>query len=93
VAQTHNFGLNRVQQSDLGEDADEKYSRHRDQYQAKAEVVLFLKRRCHDESWDLKDQATIRVASRLSLGGVSKVWKGAGEGTSHSKPSAASQGR
>ena len=33
----------------------------------------------------------MRVAVSSSLGGFSKVWKGAGEGSSHSRPSAASR--
>jgi hypothetical protein len=37
-------------------------------------------------------QPTTRVAVLSSFGGVAKVWKGAGEGTSHSRPSAPSQG-
>src|SRR5690606_7024452 len=37
-------------------------------------------------------QATTRDAVASSLGGTSKVWKGAGEGTSHSSPTAPSQG-
>ena len=38
------------------------------------------------------DQPTTLVAVASSLGGFSKVWNGAGEGTSHSRPSAASYG-
>jgi hypothetical protein len=41
---------------------------------------------------DPSHQATIFVAEALSLGGSSKVWNGAGDGTSHSRPSAPSQG-
>ncbi len=35
---------------------------------------------------------TTRVAAAFNFGGVSKVCQGAGEGTSHSRPSAPSQG-
>ena len=34
----------------------------------------------------------ILVAAAFSFGGVSNVWNGAGEGNSHSRPSAPSQG-
>ena len=36
-------------------------------------------------------QPMTRLAAALSLGGVSKVWNGAGDGISHSRPSAPSQ--
>lgn len=41
---------------------------------------------------DMLNQAITRVAVASNLGGFSKVWNGAGDGTSHSKPSAPSQG-
>ena len=46
--------------------------------------------RCSGVAMPAYPMTLVAVAS--SLGGVSKVWNGAGEGTSHSRPSAASQG-
>src|SRR5690606_3457180 len=85
-----------VQPHHLGNEAKEEHQRHRGQDQAQADVVL-LAVGCHGAvCWGVKDgheaQPITLVAVASSLGGFSKVWKGAGEGTSHSRPSAPSQG-
>ena len=68
----------------------EEHEHHRRQDPAQASVLFFLFVGVHGIRD--KNQATILVAVASNFGGVSKVWKGAGEGTSHSKPSAPSQG-
>src|SRR5574343_1836588 len=73
----------------LDHEADHEGDRDRGQDQAQAAVGLALFRRAaHGRV--LQPITLVAVAS--SLGGVSKVWNGAGDGTSHSRPSAASQG-
>jgi hypothetical protein len=75
-------------QNDFGQHPQKENKTHGRQDQGEPEVLLFL---IGVHAVSQNDNTLVAVAS--SLGGVSKVWKGAGEGTSHSKPSAASQGR
>eukprot|EP00042_Codosiga_hollandica_P001561 m.926365 g.926365 ORF g.926365 m.926365 type:complete len:100 (-) comp139157_c0_seq1:286-585(-) len=75
------------QQHHLRDEADAKDQCNRQQDQTQPTVGLALFGR-HGYQWPW----TILVAEASSLGGSSKVWNGAGDGTSHSRPSAASQG-
>src|SRR5262249_42165470 len=67
--------------------ADENRQRHGGEHQAQAQIAFFLL-----GAVCVGGHAITLVPAAFSLGGVSKVWKGAGEGTSHSSPSATSQG-
>ena len=89
------LSLSAAQHHHLGHEADEEHHRHRRQDQAQAAVGLALGhkfgiRRAAQGRQAV--QASTLVALASSLGGVSKVWYGTGEGSSHSRPSAPSQG-
>src|SRR5690606_18299545 len=82
-------GLRSVaQHNHLGHETHEEGGGHRGQHQRHAQVGFFLFNSRHG----FAPQPMMRVAVASSLGGFTKVWKGAGEGTSHSSPSAPSQG-
>src|SRR5687768_17526671 len=78
------MGLSRVSaadQHDLGHEAEREDERHRHQHEGEADVGLALLG-FHGERGL---QPMMRVAVTSSLGGVSKVWNGAGDGSSHSR--------
>src|SRR5450755_129772 len=74
----------------LEHEAEEDRDGDRGEDQPQAQVALLLLR-CHGQPSEI--QPITLVAAAFSFGGVSKVWNGAGDGTSHSSPSAPSQGR
>src|SRR3569832_271917 len=69
---------------DEPDDVDERDGRQ-DQRHPQVRLLLFFGRH---EAQCAAEAPTMRVAAALSFGGVSNVWKGAGDGTSHSRPSA-----
>src|SRR6185369_1068928 len=75
----------------LDHDADEEDGRDRCQDQRHAQVAVLLPGSHRDPpqwcSGCARASSTL-LALRFRRGGVSKVWNGAGEGTSHSSPSA-----
>src|ERR1700754_4051360 len=78
------------EQCALDDEADEDRHRDRGEDQPQAQVVLLLFGR-HRADLRAAQPITL-VAAAFSFGGVSKVWNGAGDGTSHSRPSAPSHG-
>src|SRR3990167_62746 len=77
-----------AEQNDPGHEANEEGRRHGGQQQRHATVGFFLV----SSHVHAPCQPITRVAVASSLGGFSNVWKGAGEGTPHSRPSAPSHG-
>src|SRR3569832_1393943 len=69
---------------DEPDEEDERDGRQ-DQRHPQVRLLLFFGRH---EAQCAAGAPTMRDAAALSFGGVSNVWKGAGDGTSHSRPSA-----
>src|SRR6478735_559232 len=83
------------QEHELGDETEEEHERDRGQDQAQSHVglpallVVHRGAQCTPAGFSGCTRASsTRVAVGSRRGGVSKVWKGAGEGTSHSRPSA-----
>src|SRR3954468_7421288 len=84
-----------AQEHHLADAGEEEHQRDRGQDQSQAHVVLaaFLVVHVHPQCTPAgfsgcTRASSTRVAVGSRRGGVSKVWKGAGDGTSHSRPSA-----
>src|SRR5690606_5931285 len=73
----------------LGNNTQEEGQHNGDQYQGSFPVIRLFRIR---HNFSRRDNSRLPYSTYLTVGGVSKVWNGAGLGTVHSRPSAPSQG-